>query len=61
MSNDSENFLPAVSDSIYAPLPDLGSDYLELGLDSLLKDGPLQEIPIVKTVASVCKMGLGIY
>lgn len=61
MSSDNKELLPAVSDSIYAPLPDLGVDYLELGLDSLIDNSLLKDIPIVKTIASVCKMGLGIH
>lgn len=61
MSDENSSILPAVSNSIYTPLPDLGLDYLELSIDSLLDDGLLQEIPIVKTVASVCKVGIGIH
>lgn len=57
--DENKKILPAVSASIFEPLPDIGVDYLEIGLDSLLDTGPLQEIPIVKTLVSVCKVGIG--
>lgn len=57
--NEDKKMLPAVSASIFEPLPDIGIDYLEIGLDSLLDAGPLQEIPVVKTLVSVCKVGMG--
>lgn len=50
--------LPAMSASIFEPLPDIGTDYFEIGLDSILDAGPLQEIPIVKTLVAVCKVGM---
>lgn len=56
--DENEKILPAMASSIFEPLPDVGMDYLEIGLDSLLETGPLQEIPIVKTVVSVCKIGM---
>lgn len=56
--NENEKILPALSSSIFEPLPDIGMDYLEIGLDSLLEAGTLQEIPIVKTIVSVCKVGI---
>ena len=57
--DENEKILSAMSSSIFEPLPDVGMDYLEIGLDSLLEAGPLQEIPIVKTLVSVCKIGMG--
>lgn len=56
--DEDKRILPAVSASIFKPLPDIGVDYLEIGLDSLLDAGPLQEIPVVKTLVSVCKVGM---
>lgn len=59
--DENKRMLPAVSASIFEPLPDIGMDYLEIGLDSLLEAGPLQEIPVVKTLVSVCKVGMGLH
>lgn len=35
-------------------------DIAEIGLDSIFDDGVLKEVPILKTIAAVCKVGLNI-
>lgn len=57
--DEDKKVLPAMAASIFEPLPDIGIDYLEIGLDALLDAGPWQEIPIIKTLVSVCKVGMG--
>ena len=43
------------SDSI-----NISSDMLEIGLDSILKDGLLKDIPVFSTLTSIAKLGLNI-
>lgn len=50
----------SVSDEIVNTSVDLGIEYSELGLDDFLADGVLKEIPIIKTIYSVGKLGLSI-
>lgn len=40
---------------------DIVIDYAELGVDSILKDGVLKDIPIVGSIATVFKFGKNIY
>jgi hypothetical protein len=41
-------------------LDDLAIDYAELGLDAIIDSEAVSEIPIVKSVVSVARMGIGI-
>lgn len=50
----------SVSNEIINTSVDLGIEYSELGLDDFLADGVLKEIPIIKTIYSVGKLGLSI-
>ena len=54
LTNDFEK--PLFNDS-----NDVISDYLELGVDSFISDGILKEIPIVKSIVSVLKIGKNIH
>ncbi len=58
MSANNENTLSnALLNSIIEPTVDLLVDYTELGLDSLLDDVLLKEIPIVSTARAIYKIG----
>ena len=50
--------------SLFENSIDVAIDFAEIGLDNLLSDITdseiLQEIPIIKTIYSVCKVGLAI-
>jgi len=50
--------------SLFENSIDVATDFAEIGLDNLLSDITdseiLQEIPIIKTIYSVCKVGLAI-
>lgn len=48
--------IPEFSDSLVIDSSDIISDYLELGLDSILENDNLKEIPIIKTFISVGKI-----
>lgn len=40
---------------------DVLSDYIEIGIDSFINDGILKEVPIVKSIVSVLKIGKNIH
>ena len=50
----------AFSDSLQDELVSTISEFVEIGLDSVMEDGILEDIPIVKTAVSVYKIGHGI-
>ena len=56
-----DNFIPALRDSIFDATYELTTDYLEVGLDSLLESGVLKELPIVKTITGLYKLGQNMY
>ena len=48
--------VPEFNDSLIIDSSDIVSDYLELGIDSILDDDSLKEIPIIKTFIGVGKI-----
>ena len=52
--------VPEFSDSLVIDSADILSDYLELGIDSVLENDNLKEIPIVKTFISVGRIARNI-
>jgi hypothetical protein len=59
-NSEQTSLTQSVSDEIFNTTVDLGIEYSELGLDDFLADGMLKEIPIIKTIYSVGKLGLSI-
>lgn len=56
--NNSEvitTIVPAFETSLFNPVFDTSMDYIELGIDSLLKDGVLKDIPIVGSLIGAGK------
>lgn len=51
-----DNLVSSFSDSIFDPSIEIGEEILELGVDAVLEDGLLKDIPIVGTVVSIGKM-----
>lgn len=47
--------------SLFNSSKDVISDYLEIGIDSLMNEGILKEIPIVNTIVGVLKIGKNVY
>lgn len=47
--------------SLFNDSNDAIGDYIELGIDSFISDGILKEIPIVKSIVSVLKVGKNIH
>lgn len=62
--NMKNELVPSLKETIFKPIADNMSDVLieiaESGIDSVLPDGVIKEIPIIKTINSLCKAGLNI-
>lgn len=58
------NLIPSLKASLFNPISTSMSDSLidiaELGLDSVLQDGVLKDVPIFGTIASLCKTGVNL-
>lgn len=48
-------------ESLFENSEELVGDYTELGIDSFINDGVLKDIPIVKTIVSVLKIGKNVH
>ena len=48
--------VPKLKDSLVIDSSDIVTDYLELGIDSILENDGLKEIPIIKTLISIGKV-----
>ena len=47
--------------SLFNASEDVISDYLEIGIDSLMNEGVLKELPIVNTIVGVLKVGKNVH
>ena len=47
--------------SLFNDSKDIIEDYLEIGIDSIIDNGVLKEIPIVKTIVGVLKVGKNVH
>lgn len=47
--------------SLFTNTKDILEDYMEVGIDALINNDVIKEIPIVKTIAAVLKVGKNIY
>lgn len=45
---------------IYETNLDTGIDFIEIGLDSMMKDGFLKDVPVLGTICAITKTGIGI-
>lgn len=53
--------VPALKDTLFAPTYELVAEYAEIGIDSLLESDALKGIPVVGTLAAICKVGYNIH
>lgn len=51
----------ALEKSLFSPTYELAAEYAEIGLDALMENEVLKEIPVVKTLCSICKIGYNIH
>lgn len=58
------NIIPSMKDTLFAPtisgMSDSIAEIAELGLDAILQDGVLKDIPVFGTIASLCKTGMNL-
>lgn len=48
--------IPSMRESVFnGNIKDVGVDVMEIGIDSMMEDGILSELPIAKTVIAMCK------
>ena len=57
MTMDKENLVVSLEDSLTENLFDTVADLTEVGLDAVMDDGVLKEIPLLSTVAGIYKIG----
>ena len=47
--------VPSFKDTLFSTTHEIVADYAEIGLDALLDNEVLKEIPVVKTLSSIVK------
>ena len=55
------DLVPSLRDSVLDPSVDFIEEICEIGIDSILDNTILREIPIVKAVAAICGVGANIH
>lgn len=55
------DIIPAFEESLFNNAYDIAPEYAEIAIDALFDDGVLKEIPIVRSVAVLCKLGYNIH
>lgn len=53
--------IPALKDTLFSSTHDVLSEYAELGIDSLLENNALKELPIISTITAICKVGYNLH
>ena len=56
-----DELVPAFESSLFEQPIEIGSELLEIGIDSVLKDGLLKDIPIVGTILNAGKFAQNLY
>lgn len=58
------NLVPSMKETLFTPtisgMSDSLTEIAELGLDSVLQDGIIKDIPVFGTIASLCKTGINL-
>ncbi len=58
------NLIPSMKETLFGSVKnDIESpiaEYLEVGLDSILEEGVLKEIPVIRTIVALCKTGINL-
>ena len=53
--------VPALKNTLFSSTHEIVSEYVELGLDVLLESEALKGIPVVNTMAAICKTGYNLH
>ena len=57
-----DELVPVFEDSLFGTsIADVGIEFAELGIDSILSDGILKDIPIVGTIVGVGKLAHNVH
>jgi len=58
------DLIPSMKETLFTPtisgMGDSLTEIAELGLDTVLQDGVVKEVPVLRTIASLCKTGLNL-
>lgn len=57
---DKEELNPILAYTIFGEIEDCSEELLEIGIDSIMDDGLLKDLPIVNLICGVCKIGINI-
>ena len=55
-----KKLIPVMRDTIFGEIEDCSEELLEIGIDSIMDDGLLKDLPIVNLICGVCKIGINI-
>ncbi len=49
--------ITSLKDTLFSPVYNIMSEFVEIGIDELLNDGMLRKIPFVRAITSFCELG----
>ncbi len=55
-----KKLISTLKDSVFSPVYHLAAEYIEIGIDEVLENNVLQEIPVMNTISTAYKIGLNI-
>ena len=55
-----KKLISTLKDSVFSPVYHLAAEYIEIGIDEVLENNVLQEIPVMNTISTAYKVGLNI-
>ena len=53
--------VPALKETLFSPTYEIVAEYAEIGIDALLDNEVLKEIPVVGTLSALCKVGYNLH
>lgn len=55
-----KKLIPVMRDTIFGEIEDCSKELLEIGIDFIMDEGLLKDLPIVNLICGVCKIGINI-
>ena len=55
------SLVPALRESIFNPTYEIAAEFVEIGIDAVLESDALKGIPIVNSIAALCKVGYNLH
>lgn len=56
-----DKLVPAMKDTLFSPIFEISGEYAEIGIDAILEDKALKEIPIIGTLVTAYKVGYNLH